>query len=57
MQYIYKIPSVKRSKVKEINLDMPHSMKLIVKRCFPKAVLVTDRFYVQKLGINLICSG
>ncbi|WP_406746723.1 transposase [Tenacibaculum maritimum] len=57
MQYIYKIPSVKHSKVKEINLDMPHSIKLIVKRCFPKAVLVTDRFYVQKLGINLICSG
>ena len=39
-------------KVKEITLDMAHSMKMIVKKCFPKAVQVTDRFHVQKLVPN-----
>jgi len=39
-QYLYKIPSAKRNKVKEITLDMASAMKLIVKRCFPKAVQV-----------------
>ncbi|MFL0107887.1 ISAon1 family transposase, partial [Tenacibaculum maritimum] len=52
IQYLYKIPSVKRNKVKEITLDIGHSMKLIVKRCFPKAVQVTDRFHVQKLALD-----
>ena len=29
-------------------------MKLIVKRCFPKAVQVTDRFHVQKLALDAL---
>ncbi len=48
------IPSHKRYKVKEITLDMAHSMKLIAKRCFPKATQVTDRFHVQKLALDAL---
>ncbi|WP_371394471.1 transposase [Tenacibaculum maritimum] len=54
MQYLYKIPSAKPNKVKEITLDMAYSMKLIVKRCFPKSVQVTDRFHVQKLALDAL---
>ena len=38
-----------RHKVKEVTLDLSHSMKLIVQKAFPNAVLVSDRFHVQKL--------
>jgi transposase len=31
---------------------MANSMKLISKRCFLKAVQVTDRFHVQKLALE-----
>ena len=43
------IPQVIRSKVKEVTLDMSGSMEAIVKRTFPKARIVTDRFHVQQL--------
>jgi len=33
---------------------MAHSMKHIVKTCFPKAIQVTDRFHVQKLAIEAL---
>lgn len=54
IEHVNKISSVKRSKVKEITLDMAGSMKLIAKRCFPKAVQVTDRFHVQKLCLEAV---
>ena len=54
IQHLYQIPSAKRNKVKEITLDMANSMKMIVKRCFPKAVQVTDRFHVQKLALDAL---
>lgn len=38
-----------RAKVKEVTLDLSTSMQLIVKRAFPQAVQVSDRFHVQKL--------
>ncbi|WP_436840196.1 transposase [Winogradskyella psychrotolerans] len=44
----------KRAKVKEITLDMANSMKTIVKKCFPKAIQVTDRFHVQKLATEAL---
>ncbi|WP_323053959.1 transposase [Galbibacter sp. EGI 63066] len=43
-----------RNKVQEITLDMAHSMKHLVKVCFPKATQVTDRFHVQKLAIEAL---
>lgn len=33
---------------------MANSMKSIVKKCFPKAIQVTDRFHVQKLAIEAL---
>lgn len=44
---LLKIPIKTRHKVKEITLDMAHSMKIIFQTCFPKATQVTDRFHVQ----------
>jgi transposase len=43
------IPLAERLKVVEVTLDMSESMEAIVKRSFPKAVIVTDRFHVQQL--------
>ena len=44
-----KIPLNLRKIVKEITLDMAHSMELIIKEAFPNADKVTDRFHVQKV--------
>ena len=33
---------------------MANAMKLIAKRCFPKATQVTDRFHVQKLDLDAL---
>ena len=54
IQQLLKIPKSKRHKVKEITLDMANSMKLIAKKCFPKAIQVTDRFHVQKLALEAL---
>lgn len=43
------IPLKKRLGVSEVTLDMSESMEAIVKRTFPKARIVTDRFHVQQL--------
>jgi transposase len=44
-----KLSEGKRNKVREVTLDMAASMDRIVRRSFPKAMLVTDRFHVQQL--------
>lgn len=54
IEHLLKIPSTKRNKVKEITLDMANAMKLIAKKCFPKATQVTDRFHVQKLALDAL---
>lgn len=41
---IEKIPLKQRNQVTEITLDMAANMGLIVKKCFPNATRVTDRF-------------
>ncbi|WP_369048774.1 transposase [Tenacibaculum sp. UWU-22] len=51
---LLKISDSKRNTVKEITLDMANSMKLIAKKCFPKATQVTDRFHVQKLALDAL---
>jgi transposase len=33
---------------------MADSMKLITKKCFPKAIQVTDRFHAQKLALEAL---
>ena len=43
------IPLEKRMAATEVTLDMSESMEAIIKRTFPKAKIVTDRFHVQQL--------
>jgi transposase len=33
---------------------MANSMKLIAKKCFPKAIQVTDRFHMQTLALEAL---
>ncbi|WP_246124601.1 ISAon1 family transposase, partial [Bizionia gelidisalsuginis] len=54
VEQMLKTPIEKRIKVLEITLDMANSMKTIAKRCFPKAIQVTDRFHVQKLALEAL---
>jgi transposase len=54
IRILLKIPIGKRNKVKEVTLDMAGNMGLIVKKSFPKATRVIDRFHVQKLATQAI---
>jgi transposase len=54
IEIIRKIPESQRKKVTEITLDMAGSMEMIAKRCFPRAIRVTDRFHVQRLAIEAL---
>lgn len=54
IEAICRIPKEHRMKVTEITLDMANSMNLIVKRCFPSASMVIDRFHVQKLAYDAL---
>lgn len=54
IEQLLKISAKKRAKVKEITLDMANSMRTIAKKCFPKAIQVTDRFHVQKLALEAL---
>ena len=49
-----KIPLRMRRKVKEVTLDMAASMENIARFSFPNALLVTDRFHVQKLAYDAL---
>lgn len=54
IEILRKIPRSQRKKVTEITLDMAGSMTMIAKRCFPRAVRVTDRFHVQRLAVEAL---
>ncbi len=47
-------PAHLRKIVREESLDMAGSMNLIIKKCFPRATRVTDRFHVQKLACEAV---
>lgn len=49
LYYLNKLPRSLRLKIKEITIDLSPTMKLIAKRAFPNATIVSDRFHVQKL--------
>lgn len=53
-EILEKIPISKRRKVEEITLDMAASMENIARFSFPNALLVTDRFHVQKLAYDAL---
>jgi len=48
IEVLEKIPEEKLAQVEEVTLDMAESMRKIVRRCFPDAIRVIDRFHVQK---------
>ncbi|WP_317129759.1 ISAon1 family transposase [Gillisia hiemivivida] len=54
IKILHKIPLKQRKMVKEITLDMAGNMGLIVKKSFPNATLVIDRFHVQKLALDAL---
>ncbi|GAB4008038.1 transposase [Spirosoma migulaei] len=54
IEALRKLPENQRKKVQEITLDMAGNMALIVKKCFPKATQVTDRFHVQQLALEAV---
>ncbi len=54
IEILNKIPEVKRKKVKEVTLDLAPTMERIVKKSFPKAKLVSDRFHVQQLASDAV---
>lgn len=49
---LHNIPEYLRNQVKEITNDLAPTMYLIIKRSFPKATIVSDRFHVQKLATD-----
>jgi transposase len=54
IKILHKIPLEQRKKVKEVTLDMAGNMGLIVKKSFPNATQVIDRFHVQKLALDAL---
>jgi len=54
IEVLEKIPEEKLGLVEEVTLDMAESMRKIVRRCFPCATRVIDRFHVQKLAYDAI---
>lgn len=51
---LQKISLKQRRKVQEITLDLAGNMSLIVKKCFPNATQVIDRFHVQQLATEAL---
>ncbi len=54
IKVLKQIPEETRNKVAEVTLDMAGSMHRIVKKSFPKASKVIDRFHVQKLAYDAL---
>jgi transposase len=54
IEALERIPEALLAKVKEVTLDMADSMRKIVRRCFPNAIRVIDRFHVQKLAYDAL---
>ena len=54
IKILHKIPVKRRNNVEEVTLDMAGNMGLIVKKSFPNASLVIDRFHVQKLALDAL---
>jgi len=54
IKVLEQISEESRNTVAEVTLDMAGSMHKIVRKCFPKAVKVIDRFHVQKLAYDAL---
>lgn len=54
IEILHQIPEYLRKTVKEVTLDLAPTMEKIVRRAFPKAKLVADRFHVQQLACEAV---
>jgi transposase len=54
MAILNRLPERLRHQVKEVTMDMAANMHLAIKRSFPQAERVTDRFHVQKLAYDAL---
>jgi transposase len=54
IEVLQQIPEHLRKRVREVTLDMAASLNLAVRRCFPKASKVIDRFHVQQLAFEAV---
>ncbi|MCL2728034.1 MAG: transposase [Bacteroidales bacterium] len=54
IEVLEKIPQELRNQVKEVTLDMAECMHRTVRRCFPNAIRVIDRFHVQNLAYDAL---
>jgi len=54
IEVLQKISADKRLTVKEVTLDMANNMELSMKTVFPNASLVTDRFHVVQLAMEVL---
>lgn len=54
IEVLMRIDQDKRLMVKEITMDMSNSIRLIVKRCFPNTIRITDRFHIQRLASDAV---
>jgi len=54
IEVLEKMSEESLNKVEEVTLDLSDGMRKIVRRCFPKAQRVIDRFHVQKLACEAV---
>ncbi len=51
---LQQIPERKRLMVREVSVDMAAPLHAVIKRCFPHAHRVVDRFHVQQLAFDAV---
>ncbi|MGZ3956752.1 MAG: ISAon1 family transposase, partial [Flavisolibacter sp.] len=54
IEVLHRLPEHLRKRVREVSIDMAASLNLAVRRCFPRAHKVIDRFHVQKLAFDAV---
>jgi transposase len=54
IEVLQRLSTRSRQRVREVTLDMAAAMHLIIKRCFPYAHRVVDRFHVQQLASEAV---
>ena len=54
IEALMRIDESKRNMVREMTMYMSNSMRLIARRCFPKAIRTIDRFHIQKLACDAL---
>lgn len=51
---LHRIPEKIRRKVREVSADMAAPLHAVIRRCFPNAHRVVDRFHVQQLAFDAV---